>query len=86
MTLVPRDKVAEIITCGPDADKHAAQVRSYLKAGMDEVYVQQIGPDMDGFCPSCAGNAAQRLEKALKNPEEPAGRPLDGGLNTRLTY
>ncbi|MCV7197390.1 TIGR03557 family F420-dependent LLM class oxidoreductase [Mycobacterium angelicum] len=49
MTLVPPDTVAESVTCGPDADKHAAQLRQYLDAGIDEVYVQQIGPDMDGF-------------------------------------
>ncbi|MDQ2636237.1 MAG: LLM class flavin-dependent oxidoreductase [Actinomycetota bacterium] len=49
MTLIPREKVAEAVTCGSDPDKHAAQVRAYLDAGVDEVYVQQIGPDMDGF-------------------------------------
>ncbi|MCV7077219.1 TIGR03557 family F420-dependent LLM class oxidoreductase [Mycobacterium szulgai] len=49
MTLVPPDTVAESVTCGPAADKHAGQVREYLDAGIDEVYVQQIGPDMDGF-------------------------------------
>jgi G6PDH family F420-dependent oxidoreductase len=49
MTLVPRETVAESVACGPDADKHVAQVRKYLDADVDEVYVQQIGPDMDGF-------------------------------------
>lgn len=49
MSLVPPDKVAESIACGPDPDKHAAQVRKYIDADIDEVYVQQIGPDMDGF-------------------------------------
>lgn len=49
MQLVPKDDVAESVTSGPDADKHAAQLRKYLDAGVDEVYVQQIGPDMDGF-------------------------------------
>ena len=48
-TLVPPDKVAESVACGPDSDKHAAQLRQYFEAGIDEVYVQQIGPDMDGF-------------------------------------
>jgi G6PDH family F420-dependent oxidoreductase len=47
--LVPREQVAESVASGPDADKHAAQVRKYLDAGVDEIYVQQIGPDMDGF-------------------------------------
>ncbi len=49
MSLVTPDKIGESMACGPDADKHAAQVRKYLEAGIDEVYVQQIGPDMDGF-------------------------------------
>jgi G6PDH family F420-dependent oxidoreductase len=49
MSLVPPDKVAESVACGPDPDKHAAQVRKYIDADIDEVYVQQIGPDMDGF-------------------------------------
>ncbi|OBI23134.1 LLM class F420-dependent oxidoreductase [Mycobacterium sp. E2327] len=49
MSLVPPDKVAESVACGPDPDKHVAQVRKYLDADIDEVYVQQIGPDMDGF-------------------------------------
>ncbi|OBF53616.1 LLM class F420-dependent oxidoreductase [Mycobacterium sp. 852002-50816_SCH5313054-b] len=49
MSLVPPEKVAESVACGPDPDKHVAQVRKYIDAGIDEVYVQQIGPDMDGF-------------------------------------
>jgi G6PDH family F420-dependent oxidoreductase len=49
MDLVPPEKVAESIACGPDSDQHVAQVRKYIDAGIDEVYVQQIGPDMDGF-------------------------------------
>jgi len=48
-SLVPRETVAESITCGPDADAHAAQVRQFVDAGADEIYVQQIGPDLDGF-------------------------------------
>jgi G6PDH family F420-dependent oxidoreductase len=49
MTLVPPESIAEAFTCGPDSDMHAAQIRSYVDAGVNEVYVQQIGPDMDGF-------------------------------------
>lgn len=47
--LVPKQDIADSVTCGSDPDKHAAQVREYLDAGVDEVYVHQIGPDMDGF-------------------------------------
>jgi G6PDH family F420-dependent oxidoreductase len=49
MTLVPPESLADAVTCGRDSDKHAAQIRAYLDAGINEVYVQQIGPDMDGF-------------------------------------
>ena len=49
LSLVPPEKVAESVACGPDPDKHVAQVREYVEADIDEVYVQQIGPDMDGF-------------------------------------
>jgi G6PDH family F420-dependent oxidoreductase len=49
MTLVSSDDVAETIVCGSDPDAHAARVQAYVDAGVDEVYVQQIGPDEDGF-------------------------------------
>jgi G6PDH family F420-dependent oxidoreductase len=49
MSLVPKEMIAESVTCGPDVDAHVAQLREYVEAGADEVYVQQIGPDFDGF-------------------------------------
>jgi G6PDH family F420-dependent oxidoreductase len=49
MSLVPPEAIAESVTCGPDPDAHVAQLREYVDAGADEVYVQQIGPDFDGF-------------------------------------
>jgi G6PDH family F420-dependent oxidoreductase len=48
-SLVPREAIAESITCGDNAEAHIAQVRQYVDAGLDEVYVSQIGPDMEGF-------------------------------------
>lgn len=49
MSLVPPETVAESVACGSDPEKHVAQVRQYIDADIDEIYVQQIGPDMDGF-------------------------------------
>ncbi|ATO63857.2 LLM class F420-dependent oxidoreductase [Mycobacterium avium] len=49
MPLVPPDTVAQSVACGPGPDRHIAQLRRYIDADIDEVYVQQIGPDMDGF-------------------------------------
>ncbi|MCV7432452.1 TIGR03557 family F420-dependent LLM class oxidoreductase [Mycolicibacterium bacteremicum] len=47
--LVPKQDIADSVACGPNPDKHAAQVREYVEADIDEVYVSQMGPDMDGF-------------------------------------
>jgi hypothetical protein len=49
MTLVPRDAITEAIVCGDDPKAHVEQVRAYLDAGVDEVYVQQVGADHEGF-------------------------------------
>lgn len=48
--LVTEDQVAEKIPCGPDPERHAAAITSYLEAGYDEVFVCQIGDDQEGFC------------------------------------
>jgi G6PDH family F420-dependent oxidoreductase len=34
---------------GPDLDKHVASLREYADAGVDELFVQQIGPEQDAF-------------------------------------
>ena len=49
MTLVPNDAVSGAIACGPDIPLHAERVKAYVDAGVDELYVQQIGDDMAGF-------------------------------------
>ena len=49
VSLVTEEMVAESFTCGPDPEKHLEQIRQYLDAGYDEVYIQQIGPNQEGF-------------------------------------
>jgi G6PDH family F420-dependent oxidoreductase len=34
---------------GPDLDAHAESLQAYADAGVDELFVQQIGPDQDAF-------------------------------------
>jgi G6PDH family F420-dependent oxidoreductase len=46
---VDEQMVAEKIPCGPDIDSHVQLLERYAQAGFDEVYVQQVGPDLDGF-------------------------------------
>lgn len=48
-TLVTPEMIAESVACGDDVDKQVAQVREYIDAGVDEVYVSQMGHDMEGF-------------------------------------
>jgi hypothetical protein len=43
------DDVAEAVSCGPDPAVHVESVRKYAEAGYDEVFVQQIGSDQEGF-------------------------------------
>jgi G6PDH family F420-dependent oxidoreductase len=46
---VSEDDVAEVVTCGPDVDRHLEVINRYVEAGYDHVYVHQVGPDQDGF-------------------------------------
>ena len=48
-SLVTEDMMRDHLACGPDADRHIAEVRKFVNAGFDEVYVQQIGPQQDEF-------------------------------------
>ncbi len=48
-SLIDADMVAEKIPCGPDLAAHFDRLEQYERAGFDEVYVQQVGPDLEGF-------------------------------------
>jgi len=43
--LVTRESTAESVVAGNDVDKHVEQLRSYVDAGYDEVYVANMGPN-----------------------------------------
>jgi G6PDH family F420-dependent oxidoreductase len=47
--LVTEEMIGEKIPCGPDPERHAEVIRKYIDAGYDEIYVNQIGPDQQGF-------------------------------------
>src|SRR4051794_24915978 len=42
--LVTRESTAESIVAGNDVDRHVQQLRDYVDAGFDEVYVANMGP------------------------------------------
>jgi G6PDH family F420-dependent oxidoreductase len=43
--LVTRDATADSIVAGNDVDQHVQQLQDYVKAGYDEVYVANMGPN-----------------------------------------
>jgi G6PDH family F420-dependent oxidoreductase len=46
---VTEDQVAEMITCGPDPQRHLDAIAKFVDAGFDHVYLHQVGPDQGGF-------------------------------------
>ncbi|CAA9527311.1 MAG: Similar to F420-dependent glucose-6-phosphate dehydrogenase, SCO6495 family [uncultured Thermomicrobiales bacterium] len=59
--LVTEEKATESVVCGPDPEAHLAAIREYVDAGFDHVYVQQIGPEQDGFMDFYAREVLPRL-------------------------
>jgi G6PDH family F420-dependent oxidoreductase len=45
--LVQPDQISSPV--GPDLDKHIESLREYAEAGVDELFVQQIGPEQEKF-------------------------------------
>jgi coenzyme F420-dependent glucose-6-phosphate dehydrogenase len=47
--IVTEEMVAKSIVCGPDPEKHAADLQKFVDAGFDHIYIHQVGPDQEGF-------------------------------------
>jgi G6PDH family F420-dependent oxidoreductase len=47
--LVTEEMTAESVVCGDDVDEHVQAVQEYLDAGLDEVYVSQMGDEQKPF-------------------------------------
>ena len=46
---------------GPDLDEHTASLQQYADAGVDELFVQQIGPKQDAFFSTWASEVLPRF-------------------------
>jgi G6PDH family F420-dependent oxidoreductase len=66
--LVTEEMIAESIPCGPDIDRHVEALQKFADAGVDELFVQQIGPDQEAFFERWAGAVLPRFA------QEPAVR------------
>jgi hypothetical protein len=49
---------------GPDLDKHVESLQAYADAGVDELFVQQIGSEHDAFFGEWAREVLPRLAQA----------------------
>jgi G6PDH family F420-dependent oxidoreductase len=47
--LVTEQMIAETVPCGPDLERHFESLQEYADAGVDELYVQQIGGGREFF-------------------------------------
>jgi G6PDH family F420-dependent oxidoreductase len=59
--LVTEDMVADTVPCGPDLDHHMETLQEYADAGVDELFVQQIGPNQDEFFDTWASEIVPRF-------------------------
>lgn len=62
--LVTEEQIAgSPVPCGPDLDQHLEALRAYEEAGVDELYVQQVGPLQDDFFETWAKEILPRFEQ-----------------------
>jgi G6PDH family F420-dependent oxidoreductase len=47
--LVTEEMVADEVPCGGDVERHVEAIREYQRAGFDELYINQIGPEQEEF-------------------------------------
>jgi coenzyme F420-dependent glucose-6-phosphate dehydrogenase len=62
-SLVTPESLAEHIPMGPDPSSYVAAVREYVEAGVQKVYLHQIGPDQAGFFRFFGEELAPELER-----------------------
>ena len=48
-SLVTEEMIADTVPCGPDLGRHIESIEEYAAAGVDELYIQQIGGGREIF-------------------------------------
>jgi G6PDH family F420-dependent oxidoreductase len=59
--LVTEEMIGESVPCGPDVERHVAALQEYADAGVDELYVQQVGGNHDAFFEAYANHVIPRF-------------------------
>jgi|tagenome__1003787_1003787.scaffolds.fasta_scaffold20596002_1 G6PDH family F420-dependent oxidoreductase len=60
--LVTEELIGETIPCGPDLDKQVEAFREFADAGVDELYVSQIGGNTEAFFEAYANDVLPRFD------------------------
>jgi G6PDH family F420-dependent oxidoreductase len=69
--IVTPESLAEQLPVGPDPERYLAKIREMTDAGVDHVYVHQVGPDQAGFIDFYRRELQPELEKLAGR--EPVG-------------
>ena len=56
------DRVADVVPCGPDPERHLARIAEYVDAGYDHIYLHQVGRDQTGFIKFAEGELLPALK------------------------
>jgi G6PDH family F420-dependent oxidoreductase len=59
--LVTEEMLAEAVPCGPDIDRHIDAMQEFAEAGVDELYIHQIGGPGDDFFSTYAREILRRF-------------------------
>jgi coenzyme F420-dependent glucose-6-phosphate dehydrogenase len=55
---VTREMIADAVPCGSDSEAIVKKIRDAVAAGVDHVYLHQIGDDQEGFCKAWSSEIA----------------------------
>jgi G6PDH family F420-dependent oxidoreductase len=59
--LVTEEMIADAVPCGPDLDEHIAALQEFADAGVDHLFIQQIGSEHDEFFKTFAKEVLPRF-------------------------
>lgn len=59
--LVTAEMIADAMPCGPDIDEHVAAIQEFADAGVDELYIQQVGGNHEAFFKTYAEEVLPRF-------------------------
>ena len=82
--LVPEEAM-DSMPLGPDLERHYEGLKEFADAGVDELYVQQIGPDQDAFFTTWAQEILPRFHElaVTQASRSPRGGRSPSGIGSR---